>query len=392
MIFIYCLAILVLFLIVEKMLHNRRLKRIPIRIQVNGTRGKSTTVRLIAAALREAGLRTVAKTTGDTPLMIGPDGQSRVIRRLGRARIQEQAATVREAVRLKAEALVTECMALDPQLQFVSEAELIKSTLGVITNVRPDHQEVMGGRLEEIAQALSQTIPFGGSLITAEPKYRDQLVWQAEARGSQSRFVEKAGSSWASDDDGWLVFGANEALAALVCASLGLPPKPFGVGPALDQVARAKPGPYVIEINGLKILFIDAFSANDVVSTDLIQRALLKGAVFPRPVMALLNNRADRPLRMSAFAAYLASEPFYDQVILAGDQRLLARFLVRRHGRKEGVGVLKTSRPERMIIEIASLASSAEFTLMGMGNYKGLGGLLASFLTSRAKECSSPNP
>jgi hypothetical protein len=36
---------------------------IPVRIHVNGIRGKSSVTRLIAAALREAGIRTVAKTT-----------------------------------------------------------------------------------------------------------------------------------------------------------------------------------------------------------------------------------------------------------------------------------------------------------------------------------------
>ncbi|HEY1783916.1 MAG TPA: poly-gamma-glutamate synthase PgsB, partial [Pirellulales bacterium] len=48
---------------IERHLHRRRLDRIRIRIHVNGTRGKSSVTRLIAAGLRGAGLVTCAKTT-----------------------------------------------------------------------------------------------------------------------------------------------------------------------------------------------------------------------------------------------------------------------------------------------------------------------------------------
>ncbi len=46
----------------------------PLKIHVNGTRGKSTVTRLIAAGLRQASLPTVAKTTGSAARLIYPDG------------------------------------------------------------------------------------------------------------------------------------------------------------------------------------------------------------------------------------------------------------------------------------------------------------------------------
>ena len=59
----------------ENYRHRQNLKRIRIRIHVNGTQGKSSVTRLIAAALREAGLVTCAKTTGTLARMILPDGR-----------------------------------------------------------------------------------------------------------------------------------------------------------------------------------------------------------------------------------------------------------------------------------------------------------------------------
>ena len=72
------IALLVVLLVGLGALEYARLCRqrdaIPIRIHVNGTRGKSSVVRLIAAALRAHGLRVYAKTTGALPRLIAPDG------------------------------------------------------------------------------------------------------------------------------------------------------------------------------------------------------------------------------------------------------------------------------------------------------------------------------
>ena len=78
----------------ESYRHRQNLKRIPIRIHVNGTRGKSSVTRLIAAALREAGLVTCAKTTGTLARMILPDAREVPIFRPAGANVIEQARIV----------------------------------------------------------------------------------------------------------------------------------------------------------------------------------------------------------------------------------------------------------------------------------------------------------
>src|SRR5579863_2125853 len=84
------LAVGVLWLAVAAWRHRRHLRVVPVRIHVAGTRGKSTTTRLIAAGLRADSRRVVAKTTGTEPRIILPDGSEAPWRRRGPASVREQ--------------------------------------------------------------------------------------------------------------------------------------------------------------------------------------------------------------------------------------------------------------------------------------------------------------
>ena len=120
--------------LVEHVRHRRSLARLPVRIHVNGTRGKSSVTRLITAGLQGGGVRTAAKTTGSAARYIHADGTEVPIRRVGPPNIKEQIAVMRQAASEGVEALVIECMAVRPDLQRVSERRIVHSTIGVITN------------------------------------------------------------------------------------------------------------------------------------------------------------------------------------------------------------------------------------------------------------------
>ncbi|HHH10625.1 MAG TPA: poly-gamma-glutamate synthase PgsB, partial [Sorangium sp.] len=98
----------------EFAIHQRRLRSIGTRIHVNGTRGKSSVTRLIAAGLRRGNMQTCAKTTGTLARFIAPDGRELPLYRPRGANIIEQRRVVSLAAQLGAEALVLECMALQP--------------------------------------------------------------------------------------------------------------------------------------------------------------------------------------------------------------------------------------------------------------------------------------
>jgi len=72
-------------------------------------------------------------------------------------------------------------MALLPANQTASQELLVKGNINVITNIREDHQDVMGESLEQITDTLSLMIPQDGILITAEnrPHLRERLAKNA---------------------------------------------------------------------------------------------------------------------------------------------------------------------------------------------------------------------
>ena len=152
----------------EQLAQKRNVKKIPIRVNINGIRGKSTVTRLITSILTEAGYKTVGKTTGTAARMIYwfQDDEDIIVRRPEGPNISEQLRVLQRAADLEAEALVCECMAVNPDYQKVFQFRMLEANIVVIVNVLEDHLDVMGPTLDQIAQAFGATIPYNGYLIT----------------------------------------------------------------------------------------------------------------------------------------------------------------------------------------------------------------------------------
>jgi gamma-polyglutamate synthase len=316
-----CLLALILAGTRERWMTGRARAAIPIRIHVNGTRGKSTVTRLIHAALQQAGISALAKTTGTAARLLLPDGTEQPLARRGRPNIREQIRLLKLAHTLGVQAVVAECMAIDPALQWVSEKDILQSTIGVITNVRTDHTEVMGRTPVEVARSLANAIPRNGILVLGTTTYGpllrniaknlntrvvDGLLYPPTKEHSQDcQRVDPAFSRGAKDcTPAWLQQSRTIALA--VTRELGIPDTT-----ALLGMEGYRPDPGTAQHGTLRFAgrgtpYLDARAANDPESLQQILEAFFKD--FPEhapkagnPWILLYNHRADRPERLRSF-------------------------------------------------------------------------------------------
>jgi poly-gamma-glutamate synthase PgsB/CapB len=373
----------------ELILHRRRLTRIPIRIHVNGTRGKTSVTRLIAAGLREAGVRCLAKTTGTVPRFILPNGREVPVYRPGGANVIEQKQAVTMAAAQRAEALVVECMALQPSLQWLSESKLIRATHGAITNARPDHLDVMGPAEEDVAHALAGTVPVDGVFLTAERKHRAFFQQVAEERGSRFRAAEDISRPLTTEDVAgfpYLEHQDNVELALAVCEEIGIDNET-----ALRGMWRAKPDPGAmtetrVEFFGRHVIFVNGFAANDPISTRYIWEQSLRRHRELKRRIAVFNCRSDRADRSEQLAESYAGWTQADEVVLLGTgQYIFARAAV-----KSGLDPTRLVFVDRDhpadIFEILLGLSESSALVMGLGNIAGPGLALAEYFANRGMD------
>ncbi|MCX6543387.1 MAG: poly-gamma-glutamate synthase PgsB [Acidobacteria bacterium] len=316
MVTIWAAALLTSLLVlgaVERWRRDRAHTRVPLRIHVNGTRGKSAVTRLVAAALREAGIATLAKTTGTEARLILPDGTEEPIERRSPPSIREQLWVLRRASRIGAQAVAVECMAIDPELQRVSEHEMVRSSIGVITNVRHDHGNVMGTTIEDVASALGGTVPRRGVLVIGDPAGADILERIAASNGARVvRAWQSVPQPDSSAEPGWM--RANVSTAIAVTRELGISDEV-----ALRGMKRARPDPgavttALVHVGTRDRTVVDATAANDPDSLD----AILGRRTTPH--LFVFQHRADRPFRLRQFADAVPWRHPEDVVLLTGDR------------------------------------------------------------------------
>ena len=392
MIVLLYMALLTLFLavlgFVELRSHNRNLKAIPVRIHVNGTRGKSSVTRLIAAGLRAHGVKVFAKTTGTLPRVITDRGDEYPVHRPLNANIIEQLRIVSFAARNSAEVLVIECMALQPNLQSLTELKLIKSTHGVITNARADHLDVMGPDERDVALALLGSTPRKAKLFTCEKDYIEEFKDVCRDRDTELRIVEDDEVEIITDTEmeefSYVEHKENVALALKVCMDMAVPRNI-----ALAGMQRVKPDigamtEYQLSFFGRTIMFVNGFAANDPESSEKIWNiAIERHGKLKRRIM-IINTRSDRPDRSQQIGESIQTwEPADRYIVIGTGCYVLIRTAVN-NGMSPSLFINLEGCFVDHIFETVVDTSGSSAMVMGIGNIKDVGLDLIKYFKNRS--------
>ena len=370
----------------EQVKHQKNIDSIPVRININGIRGKSTVTRLITGIVTEAGYKTVGKTTGTSARMIYwfTDEEKPIVRRPEGPNIGEQRRVVKEAARLEAEALVSECMAVNPDYQITFQEKMIQANIGVIVNVLEDHMDVMGPTLDEVAEAFLATIPYKGHLITIDGPYLEYFKAVAAKRRTK---VIVADNSRITDEFlrkfDYMVFPDNASLALAVAEALDIPEEI-----AFRGMLNAHPDPGAMRITQFgdpkaPAFLVNGFAANDAASTLRIwERVGEIGYSVDSPIV-IMNCRPDRVDRTEQFARDVLPYIKTDILVLIGETtspimdaynegKIPAKEIwdLEGHSTEEIFNKLRPELHNRMIYGVGNIHGAAEPLIEVMKEYE----------------------
>ena len=379
-----CLALLVAFWLAERIALARRRRAVRLRICVTGTRGKSTVVRLLAAILRQAGYRVLAKTTGSKPTLILPDGSEREIVRPGRPSILEQKRVLALAARRGADAIVAEMMSIRRETLRAESAAIFKPGVLAITNVRLDHLDDMGRTKEAIAATMAAAIPGGGTMFALDEECYPVFAAAASARGGALVPVAK-GDALAVAGPG--EFPDNIRLAAAIARSLGVPPGAIEAG-----IAAARPDFGALRVwripataaGGRGLVAASAFAANEPESSALALAALRRlRPDLPPKTVALLNLRSDRGDRTEQWLEALRNGFFgsFETLVFMGDHARALGRKARLTGAPPSIAAIPERDPAGITARLGALAGE-DCLVVGLGNIGGAGAALVDYWAS----------
>jgi len=389
-----CLIVLLAYLLWERISLDAYRRRIPLRVAVAGTRGKSSVARLIAAGLRGSGRRVVARTTGSRPVVILPDGSEREIERPGPPSVLEGKKLLRLARDLQADTLVVELMSISPEYLAVESGRLFKPSILAVTNVRLDHPEAMGRTKEEIAGSLAAAIPRRATVFIPGGEWRPVFRHRAAvalARLVKVRPPQKKRECSAPQARRLCDFPENMALALTVTQACGVREAAARRAMAQASSDRGALRAWKIRIGRGPGLWtcVSAFAANEPESTFVILAKLKKaGFLKTRPRLALLNLRADRPDRSQQWLAAVRQGFFkdFDRLIFNGAPRAWFHRMSARQGGKPELSAVPARKAEKVMDNLLGQEKRGGL-LVGFGNFGGMGQDLVEFWEQRGKAC-----
>ena len=307
---------------------------IPLSLGGWGTRGKSGTERLKAGLLDGLGYQVFVKTTGCEAMFIHSSPMQQpveifIYRPYDKATIWEQMAMVLIGARLRTEAFLWECMALNPKYVQLLQHDWMNDDLVTLTNCYPDHEDIQGPAGFDVAKVITEFIPTRSTLVTSETSYLPLFEQVCKQRGTTMHTIGERDAELIADDVldlfPYREHPRNIALVTRVAEELGIDADlarltmAQSVVPDLG-VLKAYPK---ARVRGRYLTFVCGNSANE--RTGFInnwRRMKLDQLDLEqephRLVVTVVNNRADRIARSEVFARILVRDVAFDRHVLIG--------------------------------------------------------------------------
>lgn len=386
-----CFVLFLLCLLGEKIYLASKIKKIPLRICITGTRGKSTVTRLIAGILRENGQKVLAKTTGSRPVIIFPDGSEKEIQRQGRPSINEGKDILKTADQQGVQALVIEMMGIRPETMRVEAVKMFQPHILVITNVRLDHQEQMGTSRENIAASFASAIPKQCLVFTPEKEFFPAYEEKARRMNSKILRVPEINSKKKEEKESFEAFLESDIQLILSVAEFldidrhiafsGIKKSQSDIGSLKAWISKDRALPKAC-------CFISAFAANEPESTVKILDYLKKKDVFEgKKRIALLSFRKDRGERtlqwLRALEEGLLSE--FDRIFLLGEHAGVALKKISSASKGQDFVARTNASPEEITSD--AVFQDEDSVIVGMGNMVGLGRSLVKYWDTIGEPC-----
>ena len=311
---------------------ERDRRAIPLVIGGWGTRGKSGTERLKAALFQGVGYECLVKTTGCEAMFIHaiPGVAARevfIYRPYDKATVWEQRDVLSLAAKLGVKVFLWECMALQPDLVDLLQAQWMRDDYSTITNTYPDHEDVQGPTGFDVATTISEFVPHAGRLFTSEEQMLPLLREQARKRSTRITAVTAREAELIPEDllkrFGHAEHPRNVALVLRLARSLGIPATVAltemadNVVPDLGVLKTYGP----VSWQGRKLSFCNGMGANDRAGTlgNWARAGFAEAAAQPeRWLVTVVNNRADRVARSEVFAKLLVEDISAHRHVLVG--------------------------------------------------------------------------
>ena len=276
-----------------------------------------------------------------------------------------------------------ECMAVQPQYQWISEHQMVRADIGVITNARPDHLDEMGPTEVDVVKSLCNSIPVNGTLVTAENKHKN--IIEKVTLNNDSKFISSNEYSLPEhyiNNFSYIEHPQNIAIALDVCEQLGV--KRDIAIKGMHDVQPDLGALIVWKLDGASgtLQFVNGMAANDPVSTLQIWKFVIDRYPTNSGTAVFFNSRDDRPLRTKQMLELTFEEIKPEYLIVRGDKV------------ESRINRLKTHSPETIVkvfpiddapndVSESILALPNDTFIYAIGNQVGVGQEILQILSKK---------